>query len=166
MESNGPWVIRIENKAQSRRSPIANDTQGSDSKYTSGQLRAQGALKALVAIDKFAAPFVEQAIQYQVGTINLRTGAAELQQRVEFGLSLAKSAAGIGTGLLAGYAVGNVPGAIIGTLISGVTTVMNYANRAKTIRTEADLESITLRGLNNRAGGYPPTSIGSRSATQ
>jgi hypothetical protein len=165
-EAQSPYVIIIKNQARTQKSPVANSSEKSEPKYTEGQLKAQGLIKALVAYDKYAAPFVENIVQRNVGTIELRTGAEELQQKVEFGLSIAKTAGGIITSALTGYAIGNLPGALIGTLISGVTTVMNYANRANTLRLEQNLEDIALRGMNVRAGGYMPTSIGSRSRTQ
>ena len=166
MNSNSTIIIRIENGAKTKKSPIANSSDKSEHKYTTGQLRAQSASKALVAYDKFVAPFIETAIHQQVSTIELRTGASELQQRIEFGLGVAKQAGGLVTSVLAGFAVGNLPGAIIGGLISGITTVINYANKVRTLRLEENLESITLRGLNTRAGGYSPTSIGSRDRAQ
>lgn len=165
-EKQGPYVIILKNEARTQKSPVANSSEKSEQKYTSGQLKAQGAIKALVAYDKYAAPFVEGIVQHGVGTIELRTGAAELQQKIEFGLNMAKTAGGLVTSALTGYAIGNLPGALIGVLISGVTTAINYANRRDTIRLEQNLENITLRGMNVRAGGYMPISIASRSRTQ
>lgn len=164
------YTVVLRNETQSKESPIAkSDSPGrtqSVQSYSSGQMRAQTALKALVAYDKFVAPFVEQAIQQQVSTIELRTGSKELQQRVEFGLGIAKQAGGIATSFLTGYAIGNLPGAIVGTLISGLTTALNYANKAQTLKLEQNLENVTLRGLNVRAGGYAPSYAGSRGRTQ
>lgn len=165
--STNTYRIVLENSTQSKNSPVANLSSSlSEPKYTTGQLRTQTALKAIVAYDKYVAPFVEQAIQYQVSTIELRTGARELQQRVEFGLSITKSAVGIVSSVATGYAMGNLPGAVIAGIISIGTTAMNYANRERTIRTQGSLESITQQGYALRAGGYAPTSIQSRSRTQ
>ena len=173
--ANSTYVIRIENGTSGGGdSPIAGNTSSSSSSssggnkktYTQGQKNAQTALKALVAYDKFVKPFVDQAIQHQVSTIELRTGSAELQQKVEFGLGIAQSVGGILQGALAGYAVGNLPGALIGTLVSVGTTVMNYANQADKIRMQQSLENITLRGMNVRAGGYAPAYGASRMGRQ
>lgn len=166
MANNNVYVIRIENGAVEAVSPLAYDTRKSEPKKTVGQQRADKIVKALVAYDKYAAPFVESVVQHQVGTINLRTGAEELQQRVEFGLGIAKQVGGLATSVLTGYAIGNLPGAIIGGLISGITTVINYANKADTLRMEQNLESISLRGMNVRAGGYAPSYGASRTARQ
>lgn len=166
MATNNSYRIIIQNGTQSKRSPVAKSESSAESQYSKGQLRAQTALKAMVAFDKYVGPFVEQAISYSVGTIELRTGAQELQQRVEFGLNIAKQAGGILTSALAGYAMGNLPGALIGAIISVGTTALNYANRERTIKVQGSLESITQRGLTARSGGYAPTSIQSRSRTQ
>ena len=168
MAQQSEFVIWIKNGTQGRASPVAGGIGSDDNKpkYTNGQLRAQGALKAMVAYDKFAAPFVESAINYRVSSISLRTGSSELQERVEFGMSAAKSAIGLVSSVVSGYAVGNLPGAIIGGLISVGTTAMNYAQKVKTIRLQGLLENASLRGINARSGGYAPTSAGSRGAKQ
>ncbi len=166
MATNSKYSIVIENNTQSKESPVAKSESSTAPQYSKGQLRTQSALKAMVAIDKYVAPFVEQAISYEVGTIELRTGAAELQQRIEFGLSVAKSAVGFVSSIAIGAATGNLPGAIIAGVMSIGTTAMNYANNARRIRVQSSLESITQRGYASRAGGYAPTSIQSRSKTQ
>jgi len=166
MAKQSPYIIILKNETGATDSPVAGNSGNSESKYTVGQKRAQSVVKALVAYDKYAAPFIESAIRYQVSTIELRTGATELQQRTEFVLGVAKQAGNLATSILTGYAIGNLPGAIIGGLISVGTTAINYANRQRTIQTQASLEGITLRGMNVRAGGYAPSYGASRSGTQ
>lgn len=167
MANSNTHQIIIKNETKSGgNSPLAGSSDKSESKYTAGQTGAQNVIKAVVAYDKFVAPFVEQAIQTKVNTIELRTGSAELQQRVQFGLSVAKSTGGILSSLLTGYAIGKLPGAVIGATIGIATTVMNYSNKAKVIGYQKNLESITLRGMNVRAGGYAPSYGASRLGNQ
>lgn len=164
--ANSTYTIKITNNTKAvKNGPVANSTSESAQNPETGQTNAHDALTAIVAIDKFAMPFVEQSINYQVSTISLRTGASELQQRVQFGLNVAKQAIGIGATLITGFATGN-PLLIVGGLISATTTAINYANQAQTIKTESDLENITRRGLNVRAGGYAPAYGASRTASQ
>lgn len=161
MNNDSMYVIVLKNEAREKKQPVANTPQ-----YSSGQMGAQVAVKALVAYNKFGAPFVDQIVQRNVGTIALRTGASELQERTEFALGIAKSTGGLLTSILTGYAIGNAPGAIVGALVSLGTTAFGYINKIQALQHEQNLENISLRGLNERAGEYPPTSIGSRSRTQ
>lgn len=166
--ANGTYEIVIKNSTggSTSNSPIANGSSHQEQKPTSdSKTNSSDSLTALLAADRFVMPFVEQAINYEVSTISLRTGSSELQQRVQFGLNVAKQAIGIGTTLITGFATGN-PLLIVAGLISATTTAINYANQARTIKTESDLEHITRRGLNVRAGGYAPAYGASRTASQ
>ena len=125
-----------------------------------------GVAKGLIAVTTFVKPFVEQAVNHQISTISLRTGSQEQQQRIQFAYNVGKQALGIMASTAMGFAVGNVPGAIIGALTSITTTVMSYAYKADVIDLEHDLESITLGGMKVRAGGYAPSYSGSRSGRQ
>ena len=165
------YVIKIQNETSGKKSPIAGSNNSGSSKSekaqaTVGQERAQSALKAIVAYNKFIAPFVDSAVERELGTIELRTGASELQQRVNFGRSIAKQVGGLATSVIAGYAVGNLPGAIIGGLISVATTAMNYSNRQNVLNLNRNLEDITISGRNIRAGGSISTFKSSRETVQ
>ena len=70
MNNDSMYVIVLKNEAREKKQPVANTPQ-----YSSGQMGAQVAVKALVAYNKFGAPFVDQIVQRNVGTIALRTGA-------------------------------------------------------------------------------------------
>lgn len=164
--ANSNFVIRIENATKQTNSPIANRAANNDdADPASGKKDANGVLKAIVAVDKYAEPFINAAIQQHVSTIELRTGASEHQQRVEQTLNLAKQAVGIGTTLVTGFATMN-PLLIVGGIVSAATTAINYANKAKKIQMQQSLESISLRGMNVRAGGYAPSYSASRTGRQ
>lgn len=54
---------------------------------------AQGAAKAVKGLISFstAAAFADNIISYELSQVNLRTGAAEYEQKLQFGYSTAKS---------------------------------------------------------------------------
>lgn len=160
--ANATYVIRLENATKQNNSPIANGSSNDDNADPKrGKKDANGVLKALVAVDRYAEPFINAAIQQHVSTIELRTGASEHQQRVEQTLGLAKQAVGISTTLITGFATMN-PLLIVGGLVSAATAVINYNNKAKKLQMAQNLENISLRGMNVRAGGYAPSYSASR----
>lgn len=159
MERN--YTITLENTADSAsNSPIAGQ------KEQKGAAGAKVAVKALVAYNTWVKPFVKPLVDFQVQTISLRTGASEMQQRIQFAYDMGKNAIGIVASIAGGFAIGNVPGAIIGALIGISSNALNYAVKDKQLRYEANLEEISLRGLNRRAGGYSPSYSGSRGRSQ
>ena len=170
MAGKSTYTIILKNGTGGGNSPLAGSggagTSSGNQQVSAGRQRAQDAVKVIVAYDKFVEPFVNQIVSHQVGTIQLRTGAAELQQRVEFGMNVAKSAAGLGASILTGYAVGNVPGAIIGGLISVGTQLLGLSNRSKEIQMNKDLEDISIMGMDIRAGGNVASFSQSRGTRQ
>jgi len=155
------YTIKITNNTKLKNSPVANNNLVMEQRPNAVQRNFKDSLTAIIAIDRFAMPFVEQTINYKVSTISLRTGAIELQQRVQFGMNVAKQAIGIGATIMTGLVTGN-PLLVIGGLVSATTVAINYANQAKSIKVESELEGIILRGLNERAGGYTPSYSTSR----
>lgn len=164
-EHNYTLTIQLSSDG-SAQSPIAgqsNQSQkgGSDSGFT-----AKKAVKALVSFNNFVKPFAQPIADGYIQTISLRTGAQEAQERIQFAYQIGEQAVGIGTSIITGLIVGNLPGALIGAGVGILTTALNYANKAERVGLERSLESISLRGMNVRAGGYAPSYAGSRSNTQ
>lgn len=170
--ANNSYVIILKNEtSNSESSPIASPSGGgSDSpksgtnapQTTKGNAMATNIVKGLVAYNTYVKPFVSQVIGHQINTVALRTGADEVQQRLQFAYEIGSAALGIGASILTGAAIGNVPGAIIGAVVGVTSTIMNYANKAQTIQLQSNLENITIRGLNIRAGGAVSSFNGSR----
>lgn len=150
--------------AESNDTPVAGQNGGQSSE-NSGSSKPTW-VKGLVAYNSYVKPFVSAAINHQIQTISLRTGADEQQQRIQFAYDIGKQAVGIIENIAVGAAIGSLPGALIGATLGVATTLINYANRANTLRYEQNLESVTLRGMNVRAGGYTPSYAASRSRTQ
>lgn len=152
--------------ADKTSSPIAGQTGQSVPSGEKSNASAKAVVKSLVSYTAYVKPFIEASINQHIQTIALRTGATEHQQRVQFAYDVGKQAVGIVASIGIGFAVGNVAGALTGAVMSITTTAMNYANKARTLQYEQNLEDISLRGMLVRSGGYAPSYGGSRTSRQ
>jgi hypothetical protein len=99
-----------------------------------------------------AKPWINQVASHEISMVELRTGSREAQQKTQFTYDVASKVVGFGTSILSGYAVGNVPGAIIAGLVNIGHTVVSYAQKEETINLKRSLESRTLQMNYVRAG--------------
>lgn len=155
------YTITLENTTDgSSDSPIAGQ------KEQKGNAGAKVAVKALVAYNTWAKPFAKPFVDFQTQTISLRTGASELQERIQFAYDVGKNTVGISESIIGGFAIGKAPGAIVGALTGVSFNALNYAFKDKKLRYQGSLEEIYLRGANERAGGYAPSYSRSRGRHQ
>lgn len=154
---------------------IKNETAKGSSKAVAGSKTAeepaetsnsQNLVKGLVAYNKYVKPFAKQAIQHQINTVELRTGSAELQQRISFGYEIASTVIGIGENIAVGGLIGGAAGAIMGAFIGVLNMQTNIYNNRQVIGLQRANEDETLRLLNLRAGGALSTCSKSRDAKQ
>lgn len=148
---NKEYKIIIKNEAVKRRKPIAGDQSIKENKETK---EAMGmGVKSYIAVKKFAQPFISTAINYNISTISLRTGAEELQQREAFKFEMASNAFSIIESAAIGGMVGALPGAIAGIVIGIAGQAFNIALNANKLQMQSSLEGISLDLMNRRAGG-------------
>ena len=147
-----PYEFVISNDTNdSTRSPVAGEG-GENPKNGNGLTKAQKAVGlGLVALNK-AKPWINQVISHELNLVDLRTGRREYAQRIQFNYQVANQLFGVAESALTGYAVGNIPGAVIGMAVSTAHTVINYAQKQDTINTEQALENISLSQNRIRAG--------------
>lgn len=157
-------TLKNDSSGAGTASPIAN-AQTPASTPESAASNSSAGVKSLVVYSK-AKAFIKQGIQHQINTVELRTGAAEVQQRLQFGYQIASDVFGIGESIAVGAAVGSVPGAILGAVVGVFGTVVNYANRQNTINMQETREDITISLMDKRAGGSLATYNQSRSRSQ
>lgn len=159
------YEIVIKNETTtSKSSPVAGDSGNGGSAPAKNQ-STENLVKSLVAYKKVV-PYVKQAIQHEISTVELRTGSAELQQRIEFGYQVVSSGVGIAENILVGFAVGNVAGAVAGAVVGIAGELLNVGYRADTINLKRSEESISLGIMDRRAGGLPATYSKSREGNQ
>lgn len=106
--------IHVDEKEKETESPVSNSSaeKKKDNAITKDAAQKVG---AAVAIYKTAKGFAQQLITHQVSTIELRTGASEYQQKMQFMYNIGNSALGILESIALGAAVGGgAPGALVG----------------------------------------------------
>lgn len=145
------FIIKNDNPCENE-SPLAGEPQSLDLTTQEGQREAT--IKSLVAVNKFVKPFVTQAISHRVGTVQLRTGSQELQDKVNFAYQTITHVASFAESVATGWLVtGNPIGAVIGGAVSILTTVYGYAQNLQTINLQKNLENMSLDMARERAGG-------------
>lgn len=163
------YEIVLKNQTrQSKKSPISGDTKevkvGNKSQIGSETGRSS-ALEKVISYG-VAKSFAQQILQHRVNTVELRTGSAELQQKISFAYQIGNQALSIIESVAVGAMVGNLPGAIMGA-VAGVThTLIGYAQNAQRIRWQGELENISNTLINVRAGGQIQSYGESRTSRQ
>lgn len=129
----------------------------SSAKKTQDDKTAQGAINAVKGIVGYSAvrSYADKLISYDLSQVNLRTGAAEYQQKLQFvyseGARLFDSVVSIATGAAAGGLVGEGIAAI-GVGVSYLMKTIGWSQNAQRLETEQNLESISLKFASISAG--------------
>ena len=148
------YEIVIKNETQSSKSPIADNSQSAQAKNTQkNEGLSRKDFAGYFAFKRIVSPFVRMGIEYGISTVNIRTGRAEAQQRIQFAYSVGRQAVGMAENIALGALVGGLPGAVVGAVLSTVTTVAGYAINQGKINMQSNLENVTIGLMNARAGG-------------
>ncbi len=123
-------------------------------KKTPEEKRAEGAMKAMRGMVSYASirAFASNLISYEISQVELRTGAREYEQKLRFGYEAANKLLNIATATGVGFKTGGAIGAAIGFLGSTFYTALGYMQNANTLRTQQNLEDISIGMANIRAG--------------
>lgn len=163
-------IIRIVLPAEDeqKKTPVAQSNADSSTTSTSstssssgsgggGALSAQdviGAGKKIMAYTGIK-QIAESYISYELSTVNLRTGAAEYSQKLQFAYNEGSQALSAVGSIAMGAAVGGVVGAAVAAVGVGISYLMKfigYAQNAQRLETEQNLESISIGFASTRAG--------------
>lgn len=146
-------IIRAEN-VEKKSAVAGNNSESSEKTY--GEKSAASLEKGVKGLVSYAAvkSTAEQLITAEIGRVELRTGAAEYQQRIQtvysIGSSIANSVVSIGVGAV----TGNLPLVLIGLATKGAQALFSYFNKIKQIQLESQNESISIGIATRRAGSY------------
>lgn len=168
------YSITIKNETRQAKSPIAGNNgspiaskpSGGNTDTTDTGIDGVAALKKVVAVKGILVPVVDTVISNKISTVELRTSAAEQQERLSFAYSIGKQVGGIALSTAIGAATGNLPGALLGFTAGLINTAMSYRNRANELGLYRTVENVGLGYLNSRAGGTVATFSGSRLGRQ
>lgn len=115
---------------------------------------ARGIMTATKKMVSYAAikGTADNLISYEISQVELRTGAAEMEQRLSTVHSIASQSLDAGVALGVGIATGTWPIVIMGMVTKGINQIISYAQRKNTISTENALEDVSIRMRTLRAG--------------
>lgn len=138
-----------------KKSPIAKSSAASSSGATAGATDGisgkKAAVKAIAVMD-IAKRLYLTARNFQVNTVELKTGSQALQDRLRFRLDVGVAISNALESLAVGALVGNLPGAVIGLTSSVTTSLISYSQKQQQIRLQQAVESVGLQLNNIRAG--------------
>lgn len=113
-----------------------------------------GALKAAQNLVSFAtvAASADKIITTAISQVNMRTGAAEYEQRLDTAYSAGKQIIGAGAALAIGAATGTLPVVALGMVMSSINKALSISQKASQLNMEHSLEDISIGMQNVRAG--------------
>ena len=107
--------------------------------------------KGIVAYN-MVKPWVNQVMSHELSLVELRTGSREAQQKRQFAYDVGSKVVGLGMSIASGFAVGNVPGAVIAGVLNVGHQLVSLQQREETINLQRSIESQTLQRNYVRAG--------------
>ena len=152
--SNSP--IAPTDQGQEQTKNTTNDASGGENNALNG------VVKGYVFFKKNVGSFIKQGIQYQIGTVALRTGNHELQARVQTAYDIGSQAFGMVESVAIGAMTGGVWGAIAGAVMSLMHTAVTLSQKIETYNIQRSQEGTSIALMNVRAGGNVATTSGRR----
>ena len=128
-----------------------NKSDSASSGSDSTAIGIKSAVKKIVSYATIKAT-ADQVISGNLSMVELNTGSAEYEQRLQAGYNLGKQIWNAGEIFVLGGLAGGLPGAIAGLFISGVHMAISYSFRAATLAKEENLENVSIGLMNVRAG--------------
>lgn len=156
MPANNEYVIRItqDGNVSGTKGPVTNASATSSPDSSEKSYWAKSADSALNAAQKIVSTgtvisVADNLISYDVGTISLRTGATEYEQKIQFAYSKVKEFA---LPIALGVSTAGVPGAIVGGIFSLAMQGISWAQNTQTIAYKRQLENVSIGMASVRAG--------------
>ncbi len=145
------FIITDETQAEQNNPIAGQNTQSSSTQSNNTNSVSRGQLSGLVAYHKIK-PFVVQAINNEVGKVELRTGSNRLQEKANFINQIAQNVFNFGESIVIGASVGGIPGAIAGAVLSVAHTLISYTNNQSVLDLQSSIENQTISMQYIRAG--------------
>lgn len=158
-----PTIIRIELPEETdKKSPVAPSSSDASSQQQpdggdGGVLSAKDAVRAAKKVVAYtgAKQIANSLISYDISTVNLRSGQAEYQQKLQFIYSESSKAlsslGSIGMGAVLGGPAGAAVAAA-GVALSYIMKFIGWGQNAARLQTEQNLENVSLGFASIRAG--------------
>lgn len=146
------YVITLKNTTSTgeKKPKVAGDNEEKKNpkKKNDDAIKGVGAMTAY----SYGKAFIAQAVSHEVNMVELRTGATEYAQKVQYAWEVTQRVYSAAETIVSGAVVGGGVGAIIGIAVAGIREIVSLGQRAETLNTKRNLENESLaRGL-RRAG--------------
>lgn len=161
MPNTGNYHLYIHSPVVStQKSPVAKGANGTGNGTGSTEGEAGGGLglsrteRALKGMVTYAAvsSFADRLISNELSTVELRTGAREYEQQLQFGYGLAKKGVNAAVTLGIGIATGTWPVIMVGAVLAGATKMAEIGQNMRVLEMQENLEGISIQMANTRAG--------------
>lgn len=144
-----PIVIDLSSGGK-KKAVAQNNAPTSDSSQSSGT-NTEKAMKNLVSYGSIKHT-ADKIVSYQIGTVEIRTGAREYEQKLQFGYQVGSKILNTAVMIGGAAATGNLPLAVIGVATSAISTGFDIWQRQNTININENREDIAIAMQIKRAG--------------
>lgn len=125
------------------RNPTINAPQENDEVFNSVRKYASLA---------YAGKIANKVVSHRINTIELRTGKAELQQRLQASYEIVNTGVDIGKNIIVGGLIGGGVGAVVGAVAGVAESLFDLSLRQEEISMKRRSEDITIHYNRIRAG--------------
>lgn len=112
---------------------------------------AYSAVKGMVSYASVRS-VADKLISYQIGQVELKTGASEYEQRLSSSYNIGKQVLDAGVSLGVGIATGTWPLVVIGMVTQGINKLIEIGQTYQRLAREEALEGVSIRMQTVRAG--------------
>lgn len=153
MPDTGKHVTTIIIKTEGgSKSPVSGSKKTDEEKYREKWNNSlEKGLKGLVSYSAVSST-ADNLITYEINQVELRTGAREMEQRMQTVYNFGKKALNTTVALGIGLATGNFPLVAIGAVTSVFNSAISIAQKQRTIDTQQTVENVSINMQNERAG--------------
>ena len=153
MPDTGKYVTTIIIKTEGgSKSPVSGSKKTDEEKYQEKWNNSlEKGLKGLVSYSAVSST-ADNLITYEINQVELRTGAREMEQRMQTVYNFGKKALNTTVALGIGLATGNFPLVAIGAVTSVFNSAISIAQKQRTIDTQQTVENVSINMQNERAG--------------
>lgn len=153
MPNTGKYITTIIIKTEGgSKSPVSGSKKTDEEKYQEKWNNSlEKGLKGLVSYSAVSST-ADNLITYEINQVELRTGAREMEQRMQTVYNFGKKALNTTVALGIGLATGNFPLVAIGAVTSVFNSAISIAQKQRTIDTQQTVENVSINMQNERAG--------------
>lgn len=153
MPDTGKYVTTIIIKTEGgSKSPVSGSKKTDEEKYQEKWNNSlEKGLKGLVSYSAISST-ADNLITYEINQVELRTGAREMEQRMQTVYNFGKKALNTTVALGIGLATGNFPLVAIGAVTSVFNSAISIAQKQRSIDTQQTVENVSINMQNERAG--------------